>query len=246
MKHKSIGWFLSLGLAVAVAGAEDHVVPVAPVAAAPVAPAPVAPAPVAPVPAGNATFWHDGGLDHNGDGLISDEELAAALAKRCATLRQTLAGEAPAFVRHYDLNGDGKLDPKEIDAACAKLEEKFRVMAKELNQAAIHRFDKNGDGQLDEAEKAELKKGVALISKRTVQARPEAARAGGVHVGAPVSASARPVPEEIALRGEELRRERAAASRDQLQKFDLDGDGKLNAEEKAKARAAVLGKISDP
>ena len=230
MKRALTGW-LSLLVLAAVAQAGDTVGSI---------PAPAAPAPAAPA-SGGTVFWHDGGLDKNGDGLISDDELADALAKRCATLRRTLAGEA--FVSQYDLNKDGKLDAQEIDAACAKFEGKFRALVKELNQAAIHRFDKDGDGILNDAEKAELKKGVASICKAPAPHPGSLPRQNGQPAAAPTST--RPVAEEISLRGAELRRERDAILHERLQKFDQDGDGKLNAEEKAKARAAVLGKASD-
>lgn len=209
----------------------------------------VAPATPAAAPAGSsAVFWHDGGLDQNGDGLIDDDELKAALAKRCANLRQALAGQAPSFVRHYDVNGDGKLDDQEIDAACTKLEDKFRTMAKELNQATVRRFDKDGDGVLNAAEKAELKKSVASIAGRKTPSAQEPSRQGrpaGVPAVMTTAANRRPAAEEIALRGEELRRERDAINRERLQKFDQDGDGKLSAEEKAKARAVMLDKVSE-
>lgn len=233
MKRLSIGLLTFLAVSGYGFGAEDTVAPTVPAA----------------VPVGNVVFWHDGGLDLDGDGLISDAELTAALAKRCAALRQALAAEAPSFVRHYDLNKDGKLDEQETHAACAKLEERFRAMSKELNQAAIRRFDKDGDGVLNAAEKAELGKSVASISRRAPLPRPDPARQNGRSPAMPAvmvsAATPRPVVEEIALRGEELRREREATHRELLQKFDKDGDGRLNAEEKAKARAALLNKISD-
>lgn len=84
----------------------------------PVAPAlPPAPADDKPgtgdTPRGNREDWRkrrDAKLDANGDGIVSDEERAAAMRERAATMRTRL-----------DADGDGKLTPAELANAPGRM-----------------------------------------------------------------------------------------------------------------------------
>ena len=116
------------------------------------------------------------------------------------------------LLEKFDTNKDGQLSAEEKANAQAELMKSAGPQMKEL----IKRFDRNGDGQLDAREQAAAREAMAKI---------RASGGGGPQVGAPVII---PANNEIP----------AAV----LEKFDKDGDGKLNDEELAAAKKAQSGK----
>jgi len=76
--------------------------------------------------------------DTNGDGVLSDQEKAAARGQR--------QGGGGGLMKRLDTNGDGVLSDAERQAGFAKLQQK--------NPQKFKQLDTNGDGQIDAAEAA--------------------------------------------------------------------------------------------
>lgn len=76
--------------------------------------------------------------DTNGDGVLSDQEKAAARAQR--------QGGGGGLMKRLDTNGDGVLSDAERQAGFARMQQK--------NPQKFKQLDINGDGQIDAAEAA--------------------------------------------------------------------------------------------
>lgn len=168
-------------------------------------------------------------FDKDGDGQLNESErktVGEFMAKRGAagdaTGRRPGAegAQIPAEVlKRFDKDGDGKLNEEERQAAAKAREEMMKrtgdtagrpgqgMMSRE---ELTKKFDKNGDGKLDETEQAAAREAVAKFREQR-----------GV-----ASAPGNAEPRESRVDKKEL-----------LEKFDADGDGKLNDEERAKAVA---------
>lgn len=100
-------------------------------------------------------------------------------------------------------------------------EEKANAQAELMKNAApqmkelIKRFDRDGDGQLNAREQAAAREAMAKI---------RAQGGGAPQVGPPIGFAGNEIPAAV------------------LEKFDKDGDGKLNDEEQAAAKKALSGK----
>ena len=170
-------------------------------------------------------------FDKDGDGRLSDSERTALrqfMAKRGA------GGNAsgrrpqsennkipPQVLQRFDKDGDGKLDEKERQAAIKAREEfmKRNGDASGRDQRGrqtmnredfIKKFDTDGDGKLDDGERAAAREAMSRFRDQ----RTAGAARGGTN---------------------EPRKPRVD-KRELLEKFDADGDGKLNDDERAKAR----------
>jgi Ca2+-binding EF-hand superfamily protein len=116
------------------------------------------------------------------------------------------------LLEKFDANKDGQLSAEEKANAQAELMKNAAPQMKEL----IKRFDRNGDGQLDAREQAAAREAMAKI---------RAQGGGAPQAGAPVILPGNnEIPAAI------------------LEKFDKDGDGKLNDKELAAAKKAQGGK----
>ena len=160
-------------------------------------------------------------FDKDGDGQLSDDEKAAAVKARGEFGKQGQPGrlnlnDPPEFVlKRFDKDGDGKLnedEKKAVTEAMAKFPGGPPGMPN--REEMVKRFDKDGDGKLNESEEAAAR---AEMEKRR--------GAGGGAAGGLTPGEGK--PQESKLQKDEL-----------IKKFDKDGDGQLNADEKAAARAA--------
>jgi Ca2+-binding EF-hand superfamily protein len=148
-------------------------------------------------------------FDKNHDGRLDDEERAAAekAGRERAAVANGPAGNLRAeLIRRLDKNADGKIDQAERAAGA-------EFIADHLDQypAMKQRFDENHDGKLDGTERAALDRGLQQLIDG----------AGGG--GAMRMAATAPTLENL-----------GPAMREQvLKRFDKDGDGKLNDEERA-------------
>jgi hypothetical protein len=140
--------------------------------------------------------------------------------------RDANAGEfAKRLLEKFDADKDGQLSPQER----AKAEEQ---MLKELGDAAgpkfqefLKKFDRDGDGRLNAQERS-----AAMAAAQKLRA------AGGGAVGGLPAAGAAPAASQPTPKPAKPKRPSRA---EVLKRFDKDGDGKLNDEEKAAAREAA-------
>lgn len=122
-----------------------------------------------------------------------------------------------AMMKKFDKNGDGQLDDTEKAAARAAMGERGSkpgegAMSPERREAFMKKFDKNGDGKLDDTERSAAK------------AEFEKMRGGERKPGAGKPGEGKP--------GE-------GRGGDFMKKFDKNGDGKLDENEKAAAKEAM-------
>lgn len=116
------------------------------------------------------------------------------------------------IVAKFDKDGDGRLSEQERAAAKEAMAGKFADQREQL----MKKFDKDGNGTLDEGEKVALRK---HFQETRGQGRPD--RSATDRKRAPA---------------------RPRVNRDELKKFDKDGDGSLNPEEKKAALDAIRAK----
>ncbi|MDA0836805.1 MAG: EF-hand domain-containing protein [Planctomycetota bacterium] len=151
-------------------------------------------------------------FDKDGDGELSEDEKAAM--KEAMEKHRGKPGEGDRRIseemrKKFDADGDGKLNEDER----AALKE---AMKKRLHADAIKKFDKDGDGELNEEERAAARE----AGKNRRGGRDDAGK--GDREGGKGRHNFDDLPEKVKARLTE--------------KFDADGDGKLNDEEKAKAK----------
>lgn len=153
-------------------------------------------------------------FDKDGDGKLNEAERSAAQEEFKKRAGEGGGPGQEAFLKRFDKDGDGKLSDEEKAAA----KEAFQKRAGEGRpegldmKGLLKRFDKDGDGKLSEEEKAAAKeafKGAGGFPGR----KPGDAK--------PEGARERKVPAAL------------------LEKFDKDGDGKLNEDEKKSAFEAL-------
>lgn len=120
------------------------------------------------------------------------------------------------LLEKFDTNKDGQLSPEER----AKAQEEMLKMSGQAGgpnfQEFLKKFDKDGDGKLNDRERA-----AAMEAAQKIRAQ---GGGNGPQVGAPSFPAEGGIPADI------------------LQKFDKDGDGKLNDAEQAAAKKALAGK----
>lgn len=146
--------------------------------------------------------------------------------------RDANAGEfAKRLLEKFDADKDGRLSPQER----AKAEEQ---MLKDLGDAAgpkfqefLKKFDRDGDGRLNAQERS-----AAMAAAQKIRAA-----GGGAVGGLPAGGAAPAVSQPPAKPARPKRPSRAEV----LKRFDKDGDGKLNDEEKAAAKAAARERKKD-
>ncbi|MFM7075443.1 MAG: hypothetical protein ACKO3G_05170 [Planctomycetaceae bacterium] len=158
-------------------------------------------------------------FDANGDGTLDEAEQAEALEAMKKKGGDLQAQLKQFMLRRFDADKDGTLDEKERTAALEELGkqlEKNGPMVKNTILGMVHkRFDADGDGRL---EGKELEAARDELTKRLLQG------AGGTGPQAP------PDPALRRRQAEEARK------KEMLDRFDADGDGRLDEAERAKAK----------
>jgi Ca2+-binding EF-hand superfamily protein len=145
-----------------------------------------------------------------------------------AAIRQKL-------LEKFDANGDGTLTGQELQNAQAALLKQFGAG---LGAAGINldelkkRFDTDGDGKLNQQEQA-----AAMAAFQRARAN------GGAAGGAAPSGNATGTPAGGGFGDLPAAEGKGGRGREtMIKRFDKDGDGKLNDEEKAEAQKALKGK----
>lgn len=148
-------------------------------------------------------------FDKDGDGKLSDEERRA--------MAEAMRNEWRA---RMDKNGDGVIDEDErLDA----------MLASPRGRRLMEDFDKNGDGMIDDLERQAIKDDMAAREAQREQQRVERWDADGDGVLSEAELAA----EQAARQQQE--QERADRFHEMALEFDADGDGELNADERAEA-----------
>ena len=160
-------------------------------------------------------------FDTDGDGELSDGEKKAMYAswkERTEDWKKKAAERKKEFMIKYDKDGDGKLDDKEKSALGAVLTGKL-----------LDKIDKNDDGKLN------------------VDEVPERHRK---HFGKTDKNSDGYVDKDelhvtMAKAHQAWRKKAAEHKNEFMEKYDKDGDGKLDAKEKSALGAVLTGKLLD-
>lgn len=157
-------------------------------------------------------------FDKDGDGKLNDEEKAAVIKNReemrkagIPPGRPNLNNPPEAVLKRFDKDGDGKWNESERAAAMEAMAKMGGRPGFPSREEMIKRFDKDGDGKLNATEEAA---GRAEMEKRF----------GGRSGAAGGLAPGEGKPLESKLDKAEL-----------IEKFDKNGDGKLNDDERAEA-----------
>lgn len=130
------------------------------------------------------------------------------------------------LIKKFDTNGDGKLDEQEKEAAKKEFQGKRGAGNRAGGMAElIKKFDKNGDGKLDDQEREaahkEMKGGRKPGATKPTDGKPGAGKPGAGKSGNLES-------------NEKL-----------LKHFDKNGDGKLDDDERAAAKAEMEKRRAD-
>ena len=162
-------------------------------------------------------------FDRDGDGRLNEQErqlMRQEMEKRASTDTATRPSREE-IIKKYDRNGDGRLDTRELAAMRSQMTRTRDGAGKRPsgnnrpggdNRAMIERFDTNKNGRLDPPEQQKMRE--ALQQRQT--AKP--------------SQSQRPAQPGNRSSG---------ANRQQvLQRFDANGNGRLDPDEQQKAREA--------
>jgi hypothetical protein len=159
--------------------------------------------------------------------LLAQEKAPAAFdqAKAMAEMQKQ-------FMMQFDANQNGKLDPQENAVA----QEAMRRSGINMGIAPggfpgadqfIRQFDRDGDGRLNQAE--------AIMAQAAWQKLRNHGHSGGPRMGGNVGSGAPPPVMPVAPAGSG----KPDKVNPLVKRFDKDGDGKLNAEEKAAAQAEL-------
>ena len=177
-------------------------------------------------------------FDKNGDGRLDEEERAAARNRRGKRGK----GRFAEVLKKFDKDGDGKLNDEERAQARRARErgnperagtgprrpEQSRLNAQNL----LRRFDKDGDQKLNREELSAL-----LQSLR--RQRADAGRQAGGRGGPKKGRGDQQKRRGDRARGESRRRPARVDREKLIERFDKDGDGRLNEQERAAAREAL-------
>jgi hypothetical protein len=162
-------------------------------------------------------------FDTNGDGRLDDEERAEALREMKKKGGEVQAQLKQFMLRRFDADGNGTLDTAErktaFDETMKQLEENGPMVKSTVLGFVHRRFDANGDGTLD---KEELAVARDELTKRIIE---------GIPMG---EAPAKPIdPVARKKQAEEKRKQ------EMLDRFDADGDGTLDEQEREAAKAEL-------
>jgi Ca2+-binding EF-hand superfamily protein len=168
-------------------------------------------------------------FDRNGNGRLDADELAEVRRQVQRQPNQARPqGVQRAVLERFDTNRNGRLDPPEQEAAREAFRQRTSQRpndrpapagnANDANrQRFLERFDTNGNGQLDPAEQQAARQAADTFRRRSGQQGNQ--RSGGLS--------------ERAERKSRLDTTRL------LEQFDLDGNGRLDGDERAAALEAM-------
>lgn len=203
--------------------------------------------------------------DANKDGVIDEAEAKAAEAKFIALFHQRIKDHNAQIIQRFDKNGDGVLDDQEkavMKEAMEKLSTTLRTKTENFNEV-YRRLDKDGSGQISPEEfqgfMAELQKQALPVLFKEFDKNGDGKLEGDELPAAQAAMmkkynlnhddqlsllELRPLWRDATEHGKALRTEQTRKNvEDQMKKrFDLNGDGMLDEQEKARA-ADELRKI---
>jgi hypothetical protein len=161
--------------------------------------------------------------------------LAIADDKSPSPAEQAKAIEAAKqrMLKQFDLNGDGVLnDQEKARAEEAMRAQGFPMMAGGAvgNDPFLRQFDRDGDGKLNPAEQRAARDAWERMRRNNGGPQRGFTPGGGTPAPAGAASKAEAKPEKVSPL---------------VKRFDKDGDGKLNEEEKAAAQAELKGKKQD-
>ncbi|QQL43860.1 EF-hand domain-containing protein [Sulfuriroseicoccus oceanibius] len=165
--------------------------------------------------------------DLDGDGKLNEAERKQLQEER----RRMHQRSKQRLLNRFDKDGDGKLNSEEKAEAKAHAEKRRN----EMRQRLIKEFDADGDGKLNETERKAAR---AAMEERIEKERRQRKRRG-------------PHPDRPRIndRSPDDQRIHPERRRRQMQRFDTNQDGQLDAEERAamrKARQAKQNKPAEP
>ena len=173
-------------------------------------------------------------FDRDGDGLLDDQERAAAkealMREQAAAPASSPAAAGPGagagaegfrqrMMEMFDANKDGRLDADERAAAEKFAAERGIGGRGEMREEIVKRFDKNGNGRIDGDEREPAER---FMRERLAKAPAPAKREAG---------------DAAAL--EKVVRSAIEKNEAQLRRFDADKNGKLDDQEWAKVRQEI-------
>ena len=195
-------------------------------------------------------------FDRNGDGRLDETEKVAAKETMAREGRPGQANRRPQNpqpggmrerLAEFDRNSDGRLDETE------RTQMQTTMLARiEQNPAAMRRFDADGDGKLNETERAAAR--TEMGNRMAQPGRPQGPQnpqAGPPRPGPgprdnvgsnPAGQPRGPVRPEVA----DALRARAEGNPRMLNRFDRNGDGKLDDAEWAAAQQQVGARRGPP
>ena len=177
-------------------------------------------------------------FDKNGDGRLDEEERAAARRQRGKKGK----GRFAEVLKRFDKDGDGKLNDEERAQARRAREQgnpqrggagRRRPEQPRLNaQNIMRRFDKDGDQKLNREE-------LSALLQALRRQRADAGRQGGGRGGQKKGRGGQQKGRGDRKKGEPGRRPVRVDREKLIERFDKDGDGRLNEQERAAAREAL-------
>lgn len=198
----------------------------------------------------------------NGIGAIGAASLClgfclGASLSAAADAKKPANGDATTLLRkavlaRFDKNGDGRLDPKEKAAALRELtgRDDSDEQLNALRAKVLARFDKNGNGKLERSEVRTALSRLSAKPQSTASAQSASNSAATASVSAPARLAAiiaNDPSAAVAFTAQQLTSTGIdAASAEQLavQRFDLNGDGVLDASELALAQSLLLRQLA--
>ncbi len=148
-------------------------------------------------------------------------------------------GRREEVLKRFDKDGDGKLDPSERAALRTALKERLQAgkgRPKEGRALLLKKFDRDGDGKLDMEERAAARRAAVRKAGGPDRQKIQAMRAKIRELQGKVRAE----EQKLGALGQKVRQKRAQV----LKKFDKDGDGKLNQEERSALREGLRARRS--
>jgi Ca2+-binding EF-hand superfamily protein len=168
--------------------------------------------------------------------------------RRGGPSREDMEARRAEFMKQFDKDGDGEISEEER----AAMREQFEKRREEFRAEMLKKYDKDGDGEMSEEERNtardDMRSKFQEITKkydkdgsgRLEREEMEAAREAGALEGMPVPGGPGFGRRGPGGPGDEERRA------EMMKRFDKDGDGELNEEERAALREEFGGRRGGP